>query len=277
MNIIKLKETIEQLWDRKNSELSSKELEQQTTAIIEVLQTIDKGELRVSEKINETWQTNQWVKKAILLAFKLFPNQLSPNSYDKIPLKFTSWQQEDFSKANIRVVPGSIVRLGAYLAKNTVLMPCFVNIGAFIDENTMIDSGTTIGSCAQIGKKCHISSNVVIGGVLEPLQNNPIIIEDDCFIGMGSMIAEGIIIEQGSVLSMGVKIGASTKIIDRQNNKIFYGTIPAYSVVIPGNHITENSPVSLNCAVIVKTVDAKTRSKTSINELLREEPSKVTI
>ncbi|MGD0466136.1 MAG: 2,3,4,5-tetrahydropyridine-2,6-dicarboxylate N-succinyltransferase [Gammaproteobacteria bacterium] len=265
MNLTKLKNTIEQLWDGK------KELEQPTAAVIEVLQNLDKGNLRVCEKINASWQTNQWIKKAILLAFKLFPNKLSlNNSYDKIPLKFTSWQPEDFIKANIRVVPGAIVRLGAYLANNTVLMPCFVNIGAFIDENTMIDSGTTIGSCAQIGKKCHISSNAVIGGVLEPLQNNPIIIEDDCFIGMGSMIAEGMIIEQGSVLSMGVKIGASTKIINRQNGQISYGRIPAYSVVIPGNYITENSLVSLNCAVIVKTVDAQTRSKTSINELLRE-------
>ena len=276
MNIINIQNTIEQLWEKKDllNELPSQELEQRIADITQVLQNLDNGKLRVCEKTNEIWQTHSWIKKTILLAFKLFPNKLSTNnydkSYDKIPLKFTNWQQEDFLKAKIRVVPGSIIRLGAYLANNTILMPCFVNIGAFIDEGTMIDSGATVGSCAQIGKKCHISANAAIGGVLEPLQNNPVIIEDDCFIGAGAMVAEGVIVEQGSVLSMGVKIGASTKIINRQNNQVYYGKIPAYSVVVPGNYTTTNNQISLHCAVIVKTVDAKTRSKTEINELLRE-------
>ncbi len=270
-DITKLKKTIELFWDHKDSigNLSKLELDQQTATVKEILELLDQGILRISEKIDGVWQVHEWLKKTILLAFRLFPNQLINNGYDKIPLKFTSWEKENFNNAQIRVVPGTIVRYGSHIAKNTILMPSFINIGAFIDEKTMIDSGVTVGSCAQIGKRCHISANAIIGGVLEPLQNNPVIIEDDCFIGMGAMVAEGTIVEQGAVLSIGVNIGASSKIIDLKSNQIFYGRVPAYSVVVPGNYVTSNNQVSLNCAVIIKTVDEKTRSKTAINELLR--------
>ena len=272
MNIAQKKDIINNLYTQKDSlhKLPAQELQQHRNLIIEILELLDNGKVRISQKTDNVWNTNQWLKKAILLAFKLLPNQLFFNSYDKIPLKFATWQQKDFIKTNIRVVPGAIVRLGSYIAKQTILMPCFINSGAFIDEGTMIDSGATIGSCAQIGKRCHISSQATIGGVLEPLQNNPIIIENDCFIGAGCIIVEGVIIEQGAVLSTGVHIGSSTKIINRENNQIYYGKIPQYSVVVPGSYIDKNSQVALNCAIIVKTVDAQTKSKTSINELLRE-------
>jgi 2,3,4,5-tetrahydropyridine-2,6-dicarboxylate N-succinyltransferase len=263
-----MKHQIEQLWQQ--TEFTEQQKLTAVNTIMQVLTLLDKGQLRVAEKINNCWQTNDWLKKAILLAFKLFNNNIGINSYDKIPLKFTNWQQEDFFNAKIRVVPGTTIRLGAYLAKNTIFMPCFINTGAFIDEGTLIDSGAVIGSCAQIGKRCHIASNAAIGGVLEPLQNSPTIIEDDCFIGVGSILAEGTIVEQGAVISMGVSIGGSTKIINRATNQIFYGKVPAYSVVIPGSYTAPNSSIAINCAVIVKTVDAKTRSKTGINELLRE-------
>ncbi len=249
-------------------------------AILSTLEMLDTGKIRVAEKINDSWQVNQWVKQAILLSFRLNQNYLTRQQssqgdnvlfYDKVQLKFSDWQTADFESANFRALPGAVVRKGAYIGQKVVLMPSFINIGAFIDSGSMIDTWATVGSCAQIGKNCHISGGVGIGGVLEPLQANPVIIEDDCFIGARSEVAEGVIVEQGSVLSMGVYLGASTKIIDRQSGQIFYGRVPAYSVVVPGSMPSSNanSP-ALYCAVIVKRVDAKTRSKTSINELLRD-------
>ncbi len=242
---------------------------------------LDSGELRVCNNINGKWQVNQWIKKAILLSFRLNDNYLSKSQnisgdavsfYDKVPLKFANWGEKEFRQAGFRALPGAIVRKGSYIAKNVVLMPSFVNLGAYIDESTMIDSWSTIGSCAQIGKNCHISGGVGIGGVLEPLQANPVIIEDDCFIGARSEIAEGVVVEKGAVISMGVYLGASTKIIDRASGEIFIGRVPAYSVVVPGSIASSSGDknLSLYCAVIVKKVDEKTRAKTSINELLRD-------
>ncbi len=250
-------------------------------AVVSTLDLLDAGKIRVAEKINESWQVNQWVKQAILLSFRLNQNYLTKQQssqgdnvlfYDKVQLKFSNWQATDFESANFRALPGAVVRKGAYIGQKVVLMPSFINIGAFIDSGSMIDTWATVGSCAQIGKNCHISGGAGIGGVLEPLQANPVIIEDDCFIGARSEVAEGVIIEQGSVLSMGVYLGASTKIIDRQSGQVFYGRVPAYSVVVPGSIPSSSHPNSpaLYCAVIVKRVDAKTRSKTSINELLRD-------
>jgi 2,3,4,5-tetrahydropyridine-2-carboxylate N-succinyltransferase len=247
-------------------------------AVNDVLSQLDQGKIRICEKINGVWHTHQFIKKAILLSFRLHDNQMSLSNkmdgeilkfYDKVPLKFSNWQEEDFQKAGFRSVAGSVVRHSAFIAKNVILMPSFVNVGAYVDEGTMIDTWSTVGSCAQIGKNCHISGGVGIGGVLEPLQANPVIIEDDCFIGARSEIAEGVIVEKGAVISMGVYIGASTKIFDRETGEIFYGRVPAYSVVVPGNIKTNNSDIALYCAVIVKKVDEKTRSKTSINDLLR--------
>jgi 2,3,4,5-tetrahydropyridine-2-carboxylate N-succinyltransferase len=250
-------------------------------AVDEVLNLLDSGQLRICNKIDDKYLVNQWVKKAILLSFRLNDNFLSKQQtacgdaisfYDKVSLKFTNWNEDDFKKSGFRALPGSVVRRGSFVAKNVVLMPSFVNIGAYIDESTMVDTWSTIGSCAQIGKNCHISGGVGIGGVLEPLQGNPVIIEDDCFIGARSEIAEGVIVEKGSVISMGVYIGASTKIIDRSTGEIFMGRVPAYSVVVSGSMASENNKdknLSLYCAVIVKKVDEKTRLKTSINELLR--------
>ena len=255
-------------------------------AVTKTLNYIDAGKLRVAEKVNNNWVVHQWVKKAILLSFKLNDMQLiqgAPGSageqsswYDKVPSKFLGWTEADFKKAGFRAVPGCVVRHGAYVAPDVVLMPSFVNLGAYIGKSTMIDTWATVGSCAQIGKNCHISGGAGIGGVLEPLQANPVIIEDNCFIGARSEVAEGVIVEEGCVLSMGVYIGASTKIIDRQSGEIFQGRVPAYSVVVPGSipapsDIEGSHPMrpSLYAAVIVKRVDEKTRSKTSINELLR--------
>lgn len=244
-------------------------------AVDTVLSMLDHGKLRVCFKENGSWVVNQWVKKAILLSFRLNDNSLMnagvKNYFDKVPLKFTNWSEKEFKEAGFRAIPGSVVRHGSFIAKNAVLLPSFVNIGAYVDEGTMVDTWATIGSCAQIGKHCHISGGAGIGGVLEPLQANPVIIEDNCFIGARSEIAEGVIVEEGSVISMGVYIGASTKIIDRATGEIFYGRVPAYSVVVPGNIKDKNNPdLSLYAAIIVKKVDEKTRSKTSINELLRD-------
>jgi 2,3,4,5-tetrahydropyridine-2-carboxylate N-succinyltransferase len=251
-------------------------------AVNEAINLLDSGQARVCSKIDDKWHVNQWLKKAILLSFRLNDNFLSKQQningdavsfFDKVPLKFSNWQENDFRKAGFRALPGSVVRRGSYIGKNVVLMPSFVNLGAYVDESTMIDTWSTIGSCAQIGKNCHISGGVGIGGVLEPLQANPVIIEDDCFIGARSEIAEGVIVEKGAVISMGVYIGASTKIIDRASGEIYYGRVPAYSVVVPGNISStsiNDKNLSLYCAVIVKKVDEKTRSKTSINELLRD-------
>jgi 2,3,4,5-tetrahydropyridine-2,6-dicarboxylate N-succinyltransferase len=250
-------------------------------AVVETLNLLDAGKIRICEKQNDVWQVNQWIKKAILLSFRLNDNFLSKQvsaggdvftHFDKVPLKFSNWTDADFRKAGFRVLPGAVVRHSAFIAKGAVLLPSFVNLGAYVDEGTMIDTWATVGSCAQIGKNCHISGGAGIGGVLEPLQANPVIIEDDCFVGARSEIAEGVIVEKGSVISMGVYIGASTKIIDRETGEIFYGRVPAYSVVVPGNIASTKGDknVSLYAAVIVKKVDEKTRSKTSVNELLRD-------
>ena len=250
-------------------------------AVIQTLAALDAGQIRICEKKDGAWQVNQWIKKAILLSFRLNDNFLSKQEaitgnalsyFDKVPLKFANWTDADFRKAGFRAVAGAVVRHSAFIAKNVVLLPSFVNLGAYVDEGTMIDTWATVGSCAQIGKNCHISGGTGIGGVLEPLQANPVIIEDDCFIGARSEIAEGVIVEKGSVISMGVYIGASTKIIDRETGEIFYGRVPAYSVVVPGNIASTKGDknVSLYAAVIVKKVDEKTRSKTSVNELLRD-------
>ncbi|MCE3255802.1 MAG: dapD [Rickettsiaceae bacterium] len=243
-------------------------------AVMTTLIMLDHGKIRVCEKENGAWKVNQWVKKAILLSFRLNENYLieagAHRYFDKVSLKFSNWEEKEFADAGFRVLPGAVVRSGSYIAKNAVLLPSFVNIGAYVGEGSMIDTWATVGSCAQIGKNCHISGGAGIGGVLEPLQANPVIIEDNCFIGARSEIAEGVIVEEGSVISMGVYIGASTKIIDRATGEVFYGKVPSYSVVVPGNIKDKNNPdLSLYAAVIVKRVDEKTRSKTSINDLLR--------
>lgn len=244
-------------------------------AVGEVLAMLDSGKLRVAEKLDGAWHVHQWAKKAVLLSFRL--NDMRPMGegegttwFDKVPPKFRDWDAEEFRKAGFRAVPGCFVRHSAHIAPDVVLMPSFVNVGAFVDSGTMVDTWVTIGSCAQIGKNCHISGGVGIGGVLEPLQANPVIIEDNCFVGARSEIAEGVVVEEGAVISMGVFLGASTKIVDRETGEVTYGRVPAYSVVVPGTlpGKTPDAP-SLACAVIVKRVDEKTRSKTSINELLR--------
>ena len=246
-------------------------------AVDETLNKLDSGNLRVCEKINNEWQVNQWIKKAILLSFRLNDNEIIKAShatwFDKVESKTANWTKDDHLKAGFRYVPDAVVRKSAFIAKGVVLMPSFVNLGAYVDEGTMIDTWATVGSCAQIGKNCHISGGAGIGGVLEPLQANPVIIEDNCFIGARSEVAEGVIVGEGAVLSMGVFIGASTKIVDRSTGEIHMGKVPAYSVVVPGalpgKKEGDINP-SLYCAVIVKRVDEKTRSKTSINDLLRD-------
>ena len=251
-------------------------------AVDEALNALDSGAARIAEKIDGQWVVNQWLKKAVLLSFRLNPmKQISGGPggghwYDKVDSKFTHWDEDQFAQAGFRAVPNCIVRHSAYIAPSVVLMPSFVNLGAYVDEGTMVDTWVTIGSCAQIGKNCHISGGVGIGGVLEPLQAGPVIIEDNVFIGARSEVAEGVIVEEGAVLSMGVFIGASTKVIDRETGEIHMGRVPAYSVVIPGTlpsdkTMADGKPApSLACAVIVKKVDERTRSKTSINDLLRD-------
>ena len=245
-------------------------------AIKETIELTDKGNLRVAEKKNGKWLVNQWIKKAILLSFRVNKMTMSKGPYttwyDKVPGKSVLWNENDWKKAGYRHVPNGVVRKGSFIAKGVVLMPCFVNLGAYVDEGTMIDTWASVGSCAQVGKNCHVSGGAGIGGVLEPLQAGPVIIEDNCFIGARSEIAEGVLVEEGAVISMGVYIGASTKIVDRETGEISYGKVPAYSVVVPGsmpNKKNSEGP-SLYCAVIVKKVDEKTRSKTSINDLLRD-------
>ncbi len=246
------------------------------------LDMLDKGEARVAERqADGKWHVNQWLKKAVLLSFRLNDMQAIPGGaggahwWDKVPSKFEDWGENRFRAAGFRAVPGAIVRRSAFIARNVVLMPSFVNLGAYVDESTMVDTWATVGSCAQIGKNVHISGGVGIGGVLEPLQAGPVIIEDDCFIGARSEVAEGVIVRKGAVLSMGVFLGASTKIVDRESGEVFVGEVPAYSVVVPGalpgKPLKDGSPgPSLACAVIVKRVDERTRAKTSINELLRD-------
>ncbi|MDE2422802.1 MAG: 2,3,4,5-tetrahydropyridine-2,6-dicarboxylate N-succinyltransferase [Betaproteobacteria bacterium] len=242
-------------------------------AIEEVLHSLDNGTLRVAEKINQEWVTHQWIKKAVLLSFRLRDNTLTEGAFtrywDKVDSKFSTYQAQDFEKGGFRVVPPASARRGSFIAKNVVLMPSYVNIGAYVDEGTMVDTWATVGSCAQIGKNVHLSGGVGIGGVLEPVQANPTIIEDNCFIGARSEVVEGVIVGEGSVISMGVYIGQSTKIYDRETNTVSYGKIPPGSVVVSGNLPSQDGKYSLYCAVIVKKVDAKTRAKTSINELLR--------
>ena len=272
--------TIDAAWeDRANIGLSTGG--DVRAAVNRALALLDAGEARVAEPTGNGWQVNQWLKKAVLLSFRLNDNALvagGPGAghwWDKVPSKFSGWGEAEFRAAGFRAVPGSIVRAGAHVGKNVILMPSFTNIGAFVDEGTMVDTWVTVGSCAQIGKNVHLSGGVGIGGVLEPLQAGPVIIEDDCFIGARSEVVEGVIVRKGSVLSMGVFISATTKIVDRATGEIFVGEVPAYSVVVPGalpgKPLPNGQPgPSLYCAVIVKRVDEQTRSKTSINDLLRD-------
>jgi len=250
------------------------------TAVDEALSALDAGTRRVAEPGTSGWTVNEWLKKAVLLSFRLNDNKLISDApggaswFDKVPTKFAGWDQARFRAAGFRAVPGAVVRRSAFIAPGVVLMPSFVNVGAYVDSGTMVDTWATVGSCAQIGKNCHISGGTGIGGVLEPLQAAPVIIEDGCFIGARSEVAEGVIVEKGSVLSMGVYLGASTRIVDRETGEIHMGRVPAYSVVVPGTMPGKSGPGNLPapglyCAVIVKRVDEKTRAKTSINELLR--------
>ena len=245
-------------------------------AVDTAIAALDRGDARIAEKIDGEWRVNQWLKKAVLLSFRLNPMELIAGGpggahwWDKVPSKFAAWGESEFRKAAFRAVPGAIVRRGAHIAPGAVLMPSFVNIGAYVGEGAMVDTWATVGSCAQIGRNVHISGGAGIGGVLEPLQAGPVIIEDDCFIGARSEVAEGVVVEQGAVLSMGVFIGASTKIVDRSSGEVHYGRVPSYSVVVPGTLPATSGGPSLACAVIVKRVDERTRSKTSINELLRD-------
>ncbi len=280
MALADLKHTIEQLWEGR-AQLSPETGPTAAIVVEKVLDMLGNGELRVAEKTNGVWRTNEWLKKAVLLSFRIWPNVVQAHgsagapAYDKVALKTAQWTESEFAAAGFRAVPGCVVRRSAFIAPNVVLMPSFINVGAFVDKGTMVDTWSTIGSCAQIGKNCHISGGVGIGGVLEPLQASPVIIEDNVFIGARSEVAEGVIVEQGAVISMGVFLGASTKIIDRATGEVFMGRVPAYSVVVPGalpgKPMADGTPgPSLYCAVIVKRVDEQTRSKTGINELLRD-------
>jgi 2,3,4,5-tetrahydropyridine-2-carboxylate N-succinyltransferase len=278
MTMTALQARIEALWDRRD-QLSPATSGADRASVEEALEMLDSGKARVAEPDgNGGWKVNQWLKQAVLMSFRLAdsaPMDISTGAYDKVPLKFEGWGENRFREAGFRVVPGAVVRRSAYIARNVVLMPSFVNLGARVEENTMVDTWATVGSCAQIGKNVHLSGGVGIGGVLEPLQANPVVIEDDCFIGARSEVVEGVIVERGSVLSMGVFISATTKIVDRTTGEIFMGRVPSYSVVVPGSlpgkPLPDGSPgPSLYCAVIVKRVDAQTRAKTAINELLRD-------
>ncbi len=285
MTDARLETLIEQAWENRSA------INPQTTgdlrdAVEKALEALDGGKARVAEKIPgatgpNSWKVNQWLKKAVLLTFRLNDNEIivgGPGEarwWDKVPSKFAGWGENRFREAGFRAVPGAIVRRSAFIARDVVLMPSFVNVGAYVDSKTMVDTWVTVGSCAQIGASVHLSGGVGIGGVLEPLQANPVIIEDDCFVGARSEVAEGVIVERGAVLSMGVFIGASTKVVDRATGEVHIGRVPAYAVVVPGSmpgrKLPDGSPgPSLYCAVIVKTVDAQTRAKTSINELLRD-------
>jgi len=269
-----LQSIIEEAWERRDSiDANDAALKEAVEAAILAL---DSGEERVAEKVDGEWHVNQWLKKAVLLSFRLNPMEAIPGGpggapwWDKVPSKFSGWSPDNFTAAGFRAVPGAIVRRGAYVAPGAVLMPSFVNIGARVGEGTMVDTWATVGSCAQIGRNVHISGGAGIGGVLEPLQAGPVIIEDNCFIGARSEVAEGVVVEEGAVLSMGVFLGASTKVVDRSTGEVMYGRVPAYSVVVPGTLPSDKGGPALACAVIVKRVDERTRSKTSINELLRD-------
>jgi 2,3,4,5-tetrahydropyridine-2-carboxylate N-succinyltransferase len=274
-----LQQPIEDLWERRDS-LSPATRGSARDAVEAALDLLDNGTARVAEPTPSGWHVNQWLKKAVLLSFRLTDSTAMEGPggapvWDKVPLKFAGWGENRFREAGFRAVPGAVVRRSAYVAPGAVLMPSFVNVGAFVGRNTMVDTWATVGSCAQIGANCHLSGGVGIGGVLEPLQANPVIIEDDCFVGARSEVAEGVVVERGSVLSMGVFIGASTKVVDRATGEIHIGRVPSFSVVVPGSlpgrPLPDGSPgPSLYCAVIVKRVDEQTRAKTSINELLRD-------
>jgi 2,3,4,5-tetrahydropyridine-2-carboxylate N-succinyltransferase len=284
-----LREVIEAGWERR-AELKPGANSEIADAVEAALSLLDSGQVRVAEKRDGAWVVNEWLKKAVLLSFRLSDNQImgaglgagtAPGPWwDKVPTKFEGWTEAQFRQAGFRCVPGSVVRRSAYIAPNAILMPSFVNVGAYVGEGTMIDTWATVGSCAQVGKNCHISGGVGLGGVLEPLQAAPVIIEDNVFIGARSEVAEGVIVGEGSVLSMGVYLGASTKIVDRATGEVLYGRVPPYSVVVAGTLAKYDGvgevpkgnyyPPALYCAVIVKRVDAQTRSKTSINDLLRE-------
>ncbi len=271
----KLQSTIEQAWENRERLSPGSAPAKIGKAVAQVLDELDRGWLRVAEKVSGTWHTHQWIKKAVLLSFRLQDNQLvragSLQFYDKVPTKFHRYDRGRFERGGFRVVPPAVARHGAYIAKNVVLMPSFVNVGAYVDEGTMIDTWATVGSCAQIGKNVHLSGGVGIGGVLEPLQASPTIVEDNCFVGARSEIVEGVVVEENAVISMGVFISASTRILDRASGEILYGRVPAGSVVVPGTLPSPDGKYGLYCAVIVKQVDARTRAKTSINELLRGE------
>ena len=275
MNTESFERIINEAWNNK-SQVNSKSNKKIVNAISKTIDLLDTGKIRVAENKNNEWFVNQWIKKAILLSFRINKMKTSKGPYatwyDKIEGKTKNWNEKRFIKEGFRYVPNGVVRKGAYIAKNVVLMPSFVNIGAYVDKGSMIDTWASVGSCAQVGKNCHISGGAGIGGVLEPMQANPTIIEDDCFVGARAEIAEGVIVGKGSVLSMGVYIGASTRIIDRATGEIHYGKVPAYSVIVPGAMPSKNNPdgPSLYCVIIVKKVDEKTRSKTSINDLLRD-------
>lgn len=273
LEISHLKHLVETAFEEKDSLSTQSSCPDLKATLHTIIQGLEQGMLRVVEKQNGVWIVNEWLKKAILLHFMLYPSTPIQGGftqfYDKIPPRFAEFSVEEFEALGIRIVPPTVVRQGAYVAPNTILMPCFINIGAFVDSGTMVDTWATVGSCAHIGKNVHLSGGVGIGGVLEPLQANPTIIEDNCFIGARSEIVEGVIVGEGSVISMGVFIGQSTRIYDRETGEIIYGRIPPGSVVVSGSLPSADGKYSLYCAVIVKHVDAKTRAKTSLNELLR--------
>ncbi len=274
-----LQPAIEAAWDARDT-ISTNTTGDVRDVVSAALALLDSGQARVAERVDGAWTVNQWLKKAVLLSFRLNDNSIMPgpgssNWWDKVPSKFANWDENRFRHAGFRAVPGSVVRAGAHIGRNVVLMPSFVNIGAFVDEGSMVDTWATVGSCAQIGKNVHLSGGVGIGGVLEPLQADPVIIEDNCFIGARSEVVEGVRVEEGAVLAMGVFLSSTTKIIDRATGEIFVGRVPSYAVVVPGalpgKPLPDGSPgPSLACAVIVKRVDAQTRAKTAINELLRD-------
>jgi 2,3,4,5-tetrahydropyridine-2-carboxylate N-succinyltransferase len=275
-----LQQIIEQAWDDRASISAASASAELRDAVAHVLGQLDSGAVRVAEKVNGAWEVRQWVKKAVLLSFRLEDNAVMPvgqgdasvmQFYDKVPTKFANYTADDFAKGGFRVVPPAVARRGSFIGRNVILMPSYVNIGAYVDEGTMVDTWATVGSCAQIGKNVHLSGGVGIGGVLEPMQANPTIIEDNCFIGARSEIVEGVIVEENSVISMGVYIGQSTRIYDRATGTVSYGRVPSGSVVVSGSLPSADGKYSLYCAVIVKRVDAQTRAKTAINDLLRGE------
>ena len=275
-DITALQNAIDTAWDARDT-VNNHTVGDVRTAIETALGLIDSGEIRAAAPgDNGAWVVNEWVKKAVLLSFRLYANQMitggpgGANWWDKVPAKFSGWPPRRFNEAGFRAVPGSLVRRGSFIGQNVVLMPSFVNIGAYVDDGTMVDTWATVGSCAQIGKNCHISGGAGIGGVLEPLQASPVIIEDNCFIGARAEVAEGVIVREGSVLAMGVFLSQSTKIVHRDSGEIIYGEVPPYSVIVPGSLPGSNGGPSLSCAVIIKQVDERTRSKTGVNELLRD-------